>query len=158
MNCINRIRNISGAYPWAILSNRHFFTVNVLHLTRKLTKISTILSSHIPGIMARVFRWFVGNWNGRVVCTFNDNGINHQSVCQGLCERGRCSRFYSISSAIYRKSRLSHKTGKGGFGQFDWIDYFFRENAPGILRLLNANSYRKPGNQSSQHNAKYQAE
>lgn len=30
--------------------------------------------------MARVFRWFVGNWNGRVRCTFKDTNINNQSV------------------------------------------------------------------------------
>jgi hypothetical protein len=38
--------------------------------------------------MAKVFRWFVGHWNGRVVCTFNDNGISHQSVVMVSASEG----------------------------------------------------------------------
>jgi hypothetical protein len=30
--------------------------------------------------MATVFRWFVGNYNGRLNCTFSQSAINHQSV------------------------------------------------------------------------------
>jgi hypothetical protein len=30
--------------------------------------------------MAKVFRWFVGNFRGDVTCTFNSGAINHQSV------------------------------------------------------------------------------
>jgi hypothetical protein len=30
--------------------------------------------------MAQVFRWFLGQFNGVVDCTFSSGGINHQSV------------------------------------------------------------------------------
>ena len=30
--------------------------------------------------MAKVFRWFLGDFRGDVTCTFNSGAINHQSV------------------------------------------------------------------------------